>query len=603
VRSILLLTCLLAMLAPAPGAEAGRIRGEPAAPASGAAAQRGREPAAPASGVAAQRGREPAAPASGVAAQRGREPAAPASGVAVQRGRGEPAGPSACAPPGARCLPGAPARAIGVRGVPLPALRAVPDPVEGGRIVDALGREVLLRGVNVNAFVEYWAYDPALFTTYPFTEADAEAIAAMGWNAVRLLLSWSRVEPEPGRYDDAYLDDIEAAIETLERHGIYTVVDLHQDAWGPSLAARPGEACPPGDSPAFGWDGAPAWATLDGGQPRCVPGVLDQRETSPAVRAAFDAFWADAPGPGGVGIRTRYLAMLAHVVARLARHDAVAGWDLMNEPNAFGEIFGGPGTLAGLAGFYAEAVAAVRAAEAAVGAPRRLVFFEPSALWAVFDFGAPPPFTDDDQIVYSPHLYQGGLGGTLSEAAFDLARADAATYGGAPVVTGEWGSGPERAADPGDDYFERHQALQDRYRFGALLWTWREACGDPHKAGDARAGRVPEVWGLFDVDCATNQVRGWREALVAALRRPVVRAAPGAIAEVRWDPAARRFELRGAGAPPGASFAVFWPSRNGQPPWAAAQGLHAIRFEAAPGGQHYVVGLAKGGAWQLRLGD
>ena len=89
---------------------------------------------------------------------------------------------------------------LGVPGVPpspgrdatqfrLPALHAEPDPIAGGRIVDAHGREVLLRGVNVNAFVEYWAYDPARFTTYPLTEADADAIAAIGWNSVRLLLS------------------------------------------------------------------------------------------------------------------------------------------------------------------------------------------------------------------------------------------------------------------------------------------------------------------------------------------------------------------------------------------------------------------------------
>jgi len=37
---------------------------------------------------------------------------------------------------------------------PLPALQAVPDAIAGGRIVDDSGREVLLRGVNVNAFVE-----------------------------------------------------------------------------------------------------------------------------------------------------------------------------------------------------------------------------------------------------------------------------------------------------------------------------------------------------------------------------------------------------------------------------------------------------------------
>ena len=87
---------------------------------------------------------------------------------------------------------------------------------------------------------------------------------------MRLLVSWSRVEPEPGRYDDAYLDQVRAAVRLFARHGVCSIVDFHQDAWGPTLAARPGEACAAGQEPAFGWDGAPGWATLDGGAPRCT---------------------------------------------------------------------------------------------------------------------------------------------------------------------------------------------------------------------------------------------------------------------------------------------------------------------------------------------
>ncbi len=476
----------------------------------------------------------------------------------------------------------------------LPALHAEPDPVAGGRIVDAHGREVLLRGVNVNAFVEYWAYAPALFTTYPFTGRDADLIAEIGWNTVRLLISWSRVEPAPGVYDEHYLDLVEEAVRLLEQRGIYTLVDLHQDAWGPSLATRPGEAC---GSPAFGWDGAPAWATLDEDELRCI--LIGPRELSPAVVRSFQNFWADAPGPGGVGIQTRYLRMLSHVAARFAPHDAVAGFDVMNEPNAF---FFFPDVEGQFTDFTAAALQAVRAGEAEAGAPRRLVLLEPAITWADFGFGAPLPFPYDDQVVYAPHLYQGGISATpLSAAAFQQARDEAAALmGGAPVLSGEWGSDPRRAADPADDYFERHAALQDDFRFGATLWTWREACGDPHKAGDARAGRVPYVWGLFEVDCATNTTGGMRAPLVAALTRPALRAAPGPIGAVGWDPAAHRFQASGDAAAPGASFAVFWPRAEG-PTRVEAVGLDALRSVPARGGHRFLVGRALGGPWSLTV--
>ena len=66
---------------------------------------------------------------------------------------------------------------------------------------------------------------------------------------MRLLVSWSRIEPAPGRYDERYLDEVERAVELLAKRGVYSIVDLHQDAWGPTLAARPGEVCGPGTGP------------------------------------------------------------------------------------------------------------------------------------------------------------------------------------------------------------------------------------------------------------------------------------------------------------------------------------------------------------------
>src|SRR4051794_27156150 len=193
--------------------------------------------------------------------------------------------------------------------VALPALHAEPDPARGGRIVDAHGREVLLRGVNVNALADYWK-GTELPTTFPLAPEDPGRMAAIGWDAVRLLVSWSRVEPEPGRYDEAYLDTVAAAAQALRDEGLYTIVDFHQDAWGPSLAATGATVCVPPSEPAIGWDGAPAWATLDDGLPRCF---TSQREIDPAVHQAWQSFLDDAEG-----VQARYVAMVGHVAQRFA---------------------------------------------------------------------------------------------------------------------------------------------------------------------------------------------------------------------------------------------------------------------------------------------
>ncbi|MEA2481504.1 MAG: endoglycosylceramidase [Thermoleophilaceae bacterium] len=461
-------------------------------------------------------------------------------------------------------------------------LHAEPDAKDGGRIVDSRGRTVLLRGVNVNAFAEYWQGTP-LPTTFPLARKDPERIAAIGWNAVRLLVSWSRVEPQPGAYDEAYLATVAAAIKRFQKAGVYTIVDFHQDAWGPSLAARDGETCPPESEPALGWDGAPAWATLDGGLPRCAAGGI--REANAAVQSAWNAFFTDEQG-----VQTRYVAMLAHVAARFRATRAVAGYDLMNEPNAFG-----PAQEKLLSDFYGRALLAIRDAGS-----RQLVLFEPSALFSATGRGAPPDFPRDRDVVYAPHLYTGGFdGGSISRDAFTEAATEAKGFGGAPVLSGEWGGDPGRAGPGGDGYFLAHQALQDEFAFSAALWTWRESCGDPHKVGDVRAGRVPKPWGEFDVDCRDNRVTGVRTDLVNELSRGYVRAAPGTAA-TKWDPVARRLDASGAARTGAAPVVAFVPlARRGERATATpVRGLRRFKTTRVSGGA-LVSARPLGGAWSL----
>ena len=497
---------------------------------------------------------------------------------------------------------------------PLSPLRAELDPVNGGRFVDAEGREVMLSGINVNSLGEYWQFDPNMAPVFPLEEQDADRFADIGWNAVRLVITWSRVEPRPGEYDEAHLDEIDAAIRLFESRGLYTIIDLHQDAWGPSLAARDNENCPEGTIPAVGWDGAPPWATLDKNAPRCYPDhpLLGEREFSPAVIQAFLSFWRDEEGPGGVGIQTRYHAMLSHLAQRFSKYDAVLGYDTMNEPNAWNdEILAAVAPGLGLkdqteylSRFYERALAAIRDGERKANSPNRLMLFEPSpdwALWPTAPEAVRPVFKHDGQVVYSPHIYQGGIvDQPLDEAAFQRARDDAAEYGGVPVLTGEWGAAPSRAVDPDDDYFQRHQALQDKLRVSATQWLWRPACGDPHFAYKQYSGVDPTFWGFYDVECPSSKTLGYREDYAAILRRPLMRAAPGRIDSILWDYKNSQFKAAGNLAVKGQKLMLFI-HRPADVNDFRVTGLDNLTFEKDIGPGQIWSAVANGKDWTLGI--
>ena len=135
--------------------------------------------------------------------------------------------------------PRPPARPTALR--PLHATRGT-----NARILDDQGRQVLLRGVNVNSLGDYFQANPQYTTTVAVTDADWATMAAHGFDVVRLLVSWSRLEPTKGHLDPAYLAKIQAAVDAAARHGIYSVIDMHQDAWGKYVASPPGVVCPSG---------------------------------------------------------------------------------------------------------------------------------------------------------------------------------------------------------------------------------------------------------------------------------------------------------------------------------------------------------------------
>ncbi|MGP0051053.1 MAG: cellulase family glycosylhydrolase [Solirubrobacteraceae bacterium] len=149
-----------------------------------------------------------------------------------------------------------------------------------------------------------------------FGSRDAAFLGRIGFNAVRVGVIWSAVEPEPGVFDNAYLNKVAGTVQTLARDGIVSLLDFHQDLY----------------SQEFQGEGAPAWAVQDGGLPNPQLGFPANYLANTALQHAFDRFWANSPGPGGVGLQDRYAATWRHVAQRFAGDVSVLGYEIMNEP-------------------------------------------------------------------------------------------------------------------------------------------------------------------------------------------------------------------------------------------------------------------------------
>ena len=122
--------------------------------------------------------------------------------------------------------------------------------VEDGRIVDEANREVILRGMNARIegiFDVTFSDGRTRLEPIPtFSQQDAEAMAAVGINFLRLPINWSGIEPEEGEFNLQYLEQVDEIIEHCRNANIYVLLDFHQDAYSKEL----------------GEDGAPYWAIL-----------------------------------------------------------------------------------------------------------------------------------------------------------------------------------------------------------------------------------------------------------------------------------------------------------------------------------------------------
>lgn len=205
----------------------------------------------------------------------------------------------------------------------------------GPYLYDQQGRVVFFHGVNAVYKLPPYELYPAAGKPWNFSTADASLIAALGFNVVRLGMTWSGLEPgtapanspsicRPGRpgnphqFNQAiltrYLDHVATTVALLGRFHIYTLLDMHQDVYNES----------------FDGEGAPDWAVCThGARNTDVPGRWSQNYATPAADTAYRHFWTNNVTGN---LQGDYDRVWAAVASRFSTNPWVLGYDPYNEP-------------------------------------------------------------------------------------------------------------------------------------------------------------------------------------------------------------------------------------------------------------------------------
>jgi endoglycosylceramidase len=380
----------------------------------------------------------------------------------------------------------------------------------GRWLTDARGRVVVLHGVN-----EVTKRPPFHPAGAGFGSDDARFIAEHGFNAVRLGVEFQGLMPQPGQVDDAYVDALAGVVRDLRREGVFVLLDFHQDGYGPKYRDN----------------GFPEWMSLDDGLPNPNVTFPVHYLLNPALQRAFESFWANRPGPGGIGLQDYFVQGLRALVKRVAHEPLVLGYDVINEPwpgADFGDCLsaaGCPGLeQSRLAPFYRKVTAAVRRITR-----RQTVFVEP---FSTFNFGLNattiPGRGSGNGL--STHAYANG--DAFEERFLDESVA-AADRDGAPLLITEFG------ATTNTTTIRRNVDDFDGRALSWLFWAYNEEI-IRDRTGPAGLDRLHDR-PTFD-----------------ALVEPYPQALTGIPSGGRFDPSTRTYDL---------TYGVRGPGGRRYPPW------------------------------------
>ena len=373
---------------------------------------------------------------------------------------------------------------------------------DGGRLYDAQGRDVQLRGLNTGGrskwepFVPFPMPEP--YSAEAFRDEARVYFARMnvwGLNAVRMPFSWEALEPTEGTYDQDYLDRYAIMVDVAWEHGLRVIVDFHQDVFASQFCG----------------DGFPPWTVtdiFDGPARHDCADWFTRYLGDEQVAAAFDRFFE----PEGE-LQAAFRAMWTEMANRFADHPGVLGFEIINEPH-WGSNDAERWREHVLTPFYNRMAELLHEL-----APDKLVFYDSTGIDAV----APRPThhrPEGEFLVYAPHLYDFGLlsgngaSGIDPGPQIDVLAGVRETYD-IPILIGEFGFA--HGARGGLEWLDTVMNSVDEHRIHTTLWEYSVA---------------DELWNEEDLS-VVNEDGSEREILDVYVR-PWLRDLSGTEATFEW---------------------------------------------------------------------
>ncbi|CAK7222375.1 hypothetical protein SBRCBS47491_004845 [Sporothrix bragantina] len=242
--------------------------------------------------------------------------------------------------------------------------------IEDGVFKDTLGRQVVLRGINVagdaklpstpnmpsHIAKDFFEGDKVNFHQRPFPKEDAHLhfsrLKKMGYNTIRYVFTWEAIEAAgPGKYDEEWIQHTIDILRVAREYGFYVFMDPHQDVW----------------SRFMGGSGAPMWTLYACGlnpqgfastEAAIVQNTYSDVDNFPkmlwstnyfrlAAATVFALFFGGrdfAPKCiiDGINIQDflnkHFLGAIGHLAKRIheagdLENEVVFGWESLNEPN------------------------------------------------------------------------------------------------------------------------------------------------------------------------------------------------------------------------------------------------------------------------------